>query len=109
MAFQRVFITPGIQKICYQCEINGIISSTTEWQATDPITQLIEAIPVMSYTSYATVFSGKLGIYSPEDYVQPGAMGKKQLICSTASGSINALLFSPGEEILYVVQRHHVM
>ena len=94
---QQVFITPGIEKSCYRCEINGVISPVTVWQATNPATRLLEAIPVMSYTSYGTVFDGVLGIYSPENYVQPGNAGKKQLLCSTSSGSINALLLSPGE------------
>ena len=97
MAFQQVFITPGVENSCFLCEINGVISPVTVWQATNPVTQLLEAIPVMSYTSYGTVFDGVLGIYSIVNYVQPGNAGKKQLICSTNSGSINAQLFSTGE------------
>ena len=100
MAFQQIFITPGIEKACYKCEINGVISPTTTWKATNPITGNLESVPTGVFISYGTMFDGVLGIYDPEDYVEPGVAGRKQLICSTSSGSLSVDLLSPGSQYM---------
>ena len=89
---QDLYIMPGVVN-CISCNIAGDIAWRIEVDG--------DLIPTTSplASQFASTMNNYLIIATPEDYVIPGTSGRRDIICSTPSGSpsLEARLASPSK------------
>ena len=84
---------------CFSCPSTS--SPSVQWQVVDrgAIVQLSGAAvtPIGVGTATATVVQGYLVISAPQEYVLPGVLGRRDILCSDDDANIyEARLLSPG-------------
>ena len=89
---QDLYIMPGVVN-CISCNIIGDIFWGIEVDG--------DLVPTTSPTAaqFASIMNNYLIIAMPEDYVEPGTSGRRDILCSAVAGSpsLEARLASPGK------------
>ena len=89
---QDLYIMPGVVN-CISCNIVGSIA----WQI-EVDGDLFQATS-SSAAQFASTMNNYLIIAMPEDYVEPGTLGRRDILCSAPAGSpsLEARLASPSK------------
>ena len=91
-----LYIIPGVVN-CFSCALDTTGSSVS-WQ----VELDGDLVPVS--TSSDTVVSGNfLVIAMPDDYVQPGTSGRREISCSVNDQYLEARLVSPSKQELMII------
>ena len=86
-----MFITPGV-KNCIRCSLESFGQVT--WQVTLP--GMLFTVDVGPSTPFAEVDNNILVLAEPEEYVLPGQLGAKEIVCNGGGQQIATFLASPG-------------
>ena len=86
------FITPGV-KNCISCSLEAMGQVT--WQVTLP--GMLFTVDVGPSTPFAEVDGNILIFAEPQEYVHPGFVGAKQIVCNGRGQQVATFLASPGQ------------